>query len=69
MGEYHRWFDLKRTGTLVERASLHNFLIEESNFNGAGGELKILRPIPQEAIDLMKKKLEEKNIFELIKLS
>lgn len=52
LGEYHRWFDLKRTGKLVERASAHHYLIEESNFNGANGELKILRPIPQSAIDL-----------------
>lgn len=51
-GEYHRWFDLKRTGKLVERASLHHPLINEANFNGAGGELKILRPIPQSALDL-----------------
>lgn len=51
-GEYHRWFDLKRTGKLVERASLHNYLIDEANFNGANGQLKILRPIPQAAIDL-----------------
>ena len=52
LGEYHRWFDLKRTGKLVERASAYHFLIEEDNFNGANGELKILRPIPQSAIDL-----------------
>ena len=45
-------FDLKRTGKLVERASAHNYLIEESYFNGNNGELKILRPIPQSAIDL-----------------
>jgi len=51
-GEYHRWFDLKRTGTLVERASLYHYLIEPANFIGANGELKILRPIPQAAIDL-----------------
>ncbi|NJB71816.1 hypothetical protein GGR42_002278 [Saonia flava] len=51
-GEYHRWFDLKRTGKLVERASMHHPLIEESNFAGTGGELKILRPIPQSALDL-----------------
>lgn len=56
LGEYHRWFDLKRTGKLVERASLHHYLIEESNFAGANGELKILRPIPQEAIDLNQNK-------------
>lgn len=52
LGEYHRWFDLKRTGKLVERASAYHFLIEEANFQGANGELKILRPLPQTAIDL-----------------
>lgn len=52
LGEYHRWFDLKRTGKLVERASMYNRLVDESNFVGVGGNLKILRPIPQDAIDL-----------------
>ncbi|GJM64223.1 RagB/SusD family nutrient uptake outer membrane protein [Persicobacter diffluens] len=52
LGEYKRWFDLKRTGTLVKRASQYNRLVEESNFVGNGGELKILRPIPQAALDL-----------------
>ena len=52
LGEYHRWFDLKRTGKLVERASMYHYLIEESNFNGANVALKILRPIPQEVLDL-----------------
>jgi len=52
LGEYHRWFDLKRTGKLVERASAHHMLIEEGNFAGNNGELKILRPIPQSALDL-----------------
>ena len=56
LGEYHRWFDLKRTGKLVERASQHHYLIEESNFVGSNGELKILRPIPQEALDLNQNK-------------
>lgn len=56
LGEYHRWFDLKRTRKLVERASLHHYLIDVSNFNGANGQLKILRPIPQEALDLNQNK-------------
>ncbi|MDW7693587.1 RagB/SusD family nutrient uptake outer membrane protein [Flammeovirgaceae bacterium SG7u.111] len=56
LGEYKRWFDLKRTGKLVERASAHNPLINQSNFNGAGSELKILRPIPQSALDLNQNK-------------
>ena len=52
LGEYKRWFDLKRTGKLVERASAHNPLIEASSFNGNNGALKTLRPIPQRALDL-----------------
>lgn len=52
LGEYHRWFDLKRTGKLVERASLYNRLVNASNFVGSGGNLKILRPIPLGAMDL-----------------
>ncbi|WP_194765980.1 RagB/SusD family nutrient uptake outer membrane protein [Tamlana sp. I1] len=56
LGEYHRWFDLKRTGKLVERASMYHYLIDASNFNGANGELKILRPIPQKALDLNQNK-------------
>lgn len=56
LGEYHRWFDLKRTGTLVARASAHHYLINASNFVGVGGALKILRPIPQQALDLNQNK-------------
>lgn len=56
LGEYKRWFDLKRTGTLVERASAHNYRIKESNFVGVDGKLKILRPIPQTVLDLNQNK-------------
>ena len=31
---------------------MYHYLVEPGNFNGANGELKILRPIPQEALDL-----------------
>ncbi len=55
-GEYHRWFDLKRTGKLVERAAAYNSFVEEANFSGANGFQKILRPIPQDAIDLNQNK-------------
>jgi starch-binding outer membrane protein, SusD/RagB family len=61
LGEYHRWFDLKRTGKLVQRASLYNYLIQTTNFNGSGGNLKILRPIPQEALDLNRNKSYPQN--------
>jgi starch-binding outer membrane protein, SusD/RagB family len=60
MGEYSRWFDLKRTGKLVERASLYHYRIRANggaaNFVGTGGALKILRPIPQDVIDLNQNK-------------
>ncbi|MDN3673182.1 RagB/SusD family nutrient uptake outer membrane protein [Flavobacterium branchiarum] len=57
LGEYHRWFDLKRTGTLVERTVLHNPKITNAGvFNGQNGALKILRPIPQAALDLNRNK-------------
>lgn len=57
LGEYHRWFDLKRTGTLVQRAVLYNPKITSTNaFAGQNGQLKILRPIPQSALDLNRSK-------------
>ena len=59
VGEYERWFDLKRTGTLVERTRLYNRDIKANWFDkginpfaGVGGALKLLRPIPSRAIDL-----------------
>jgi len=45
-GEYHTWYDLQRTGTLVTRVKNTNA--------GAAGNIKdfhALRPIPQEEID------------------
>ncbi|MFH6998664.1 RagB/SusD family nutrient uptake outer membrane protein [Flavobacterium sp. FlaQc-57] len=56
VGEYKRWFDLKRTGTLVARASAYNYKIKAANFVGVDGKLKILRPIPQSALDLNQNK-------------
>ena len=56
VGEYKRWFDLKRTGTLVTRASAYNYRIKAANFVGVDGALKILRPIPQSALDLNQNK-------------
>lgn len=55
-GEYQRWFDLKRTGTLVERTRLYNRDIRNwynrgiDPFQGTGGAFKILRPIPARAL-------------------
>ncbi|MDQ5930586.1 MAG: RagB/SusD family nutrient uptake outer membrane protein, partial [Bacteroidota bacterium] len=57
LGEYHRWFDLKRTGTLIARAVAHNPKIPNATaFDGKGGNKKILRPIPQSALDLNRNK-------------
>ena len=59
VGEYHRWMDLKRTGKLVERNVAFNTPLKtkwvnkgHDPFLGSDGELKLLRPIPQNAIDL-----------------
>jgi hypothetical protein len=58
LGEYHRWFDLKRTGTLMARTILYNKDVRKwitagtDPFLGTGGQFKILRPIPTKAIDL-----------------
>ena len=49
MGEYTRWFDLKRTGKLIERVKKYN----PWSFRGQQIEDKhYLRPIPQSEIDL-----------------
>ncbi|MCP2028666.1 hypothetical protein L1276_003836 [Flavobacterium sp. HSC-32F16] len=62
LGEYKRWFDLKRTGTLVARASAHNYKIKAANFVGIDGQLKILRPIPQTVLDLNQNKSFPQNL-------
>lgn len=52
-GEYNRWYDLKRTGKLVQYVSTYNPDIpSDSNMKGNDGSYKILRPIPQDAIGL-----------------
>lgn len=50
LGEYKRWFDLKRTGTLVERNLLYNTPVKNLGANPFT-EGKLLRPIPQAVID------------------
>ena len=52
-GEYNRWYDLKRTGKLIQYVSTYNPDVpSESNMKGNDGKYKILRPIPQDAIGL-----------------
>ena len=46
VGEKHRWYDLKRTGTLLERVRQYN-LDASPNIK----EMHLVRPIPQTQID------------------
>ena len=55
MGEYMRWYDLKRTGKLVERAKAWNPWTKESQL----AEKHYLRPIPQQEIDLASNDLSQ----------
>lgn len=51
-GEYVRWMDLKRTHKLVEYVTKYNEDgVSDTNMKGSDGKYKILRPIPQDAID------------------
>jgi hypothetical protein len=64
-GEYHRWADLKRTGTLMERTKLYNrdirnwFNTGVDPFLGSNGQYKILRPIPARALILNEGEVEQ----------
>ena len=49
MGEGLRWYDLKRTGKLIERAKAMNPWVGDLNFIQ---EYHLLRPIPLKEIDL-----------------
>ncbi len=52
-GMYNRWYDLSRTGTLVNHAVRYNPDLDglTANFVGPDGNQKLLRPIPQAAMD------------------
>lgn len=56
LGEYDRWFDLKRTGKLVERVLRYNPWAKKSN---TIKEIHYLRPIPQNEIDLSSPKMSQ----------
>jgi len=49
LGEYDRWYDLKRTGKLIERVKKYNPWAAKSN---TIKDMHYLRPIPQSEIDL-----------------
>ncbi|MDP4272219.1 MAG: RagB/SusD family nutrient uptake outer membrane protein, partial [Bacteroidota bacterium] len=50
-GEEFRWFELKRTGKLIERVIAHNEEASAANSSGIDAHY-LLRPIPQSQIDL-----------------
>ena len=59
-GEYVRWTDLKRTHKLVEYVTRYNEDgVTESQMKGGDGKYKILRPIPQDALDKNQTKVEQ----------
>jgi len=47
-GEFNRWFDLKRTGKLIERTKKYNFWTKAK---GSLSDNHLIRPIPQTEID------------------
>lgn len=60
-GQYIRWYDLARTGTLVERAVRYNPDLDGNPdyFKGPDGNQKLLRPIPQSAIDANRANIQQ----------
>ncbi|MCO5235964.1 MAG: RagB/SusD family nutrient uptake outer membrane protein [Chitinophagaceae bacterium] len=56
MGEYSRWFDLKRTGKLIERTKKYN---PWTALNAQISDKHYLRPIPQSEIDLSSPTIEQ----------
>ncbi|SOE22899.1 Starch-binding associating with outer membrane [Spirosomataceae bacterium TFI 002] len=56
MGEYMRWFDLKRTGKLIERVTKYNPWTKAS---GALETKHLLRPIPLSELDLASNSLTQ----------
>ena len=59
-GEYVRWTDLKRTHKLVEYVTKYNEDgVSESDMKGDDGKYKILRPLPQDALDKNQTKVEQ----------
>lgn len=59
-GEYVRWTDLKRTHKLVEYVTTYNEDgVTDAQMKGDDGKYKILRPIPQDALDKNQTKVDQ----------
>ena len=59
-GEYVRWTDLKRTHNLISYVKAHQEdVIDEANLYGHDGKPRILRPYPQDALDLNQSDVEQ----------
>ncbi len=52
LGEYYRWMDLRRTRQLVKYNDIWNVNFNLENMIGGDGNIKWLRPIPAEEINL-----------------
>lgn len=67
-GEYLRWPELRRTGKLKEFCAKYNYDIKrigvDRAFRGPDGQDKILRPIPQDAIDLNEAEIQQNPGYE-----
>lgn len=67
-GEYLRWPELRRTGKLKEFCAKYNYDIKrigvDRAFRGPDGQDKILRPIPQDAIDLNEAEVQQNPGYE-----
>lgn len=59
LGEFDRWYDLKRSGKLIERVMDYNI---KAKANGNLSELYLVRPIPQDEINKVKG-LEQNNAY------
>ncbi len=59
-GEYVRWTDIKRCHVLVDYITKYQEdAIDVNNLKGTDGKYKILRPIPQNAIDLNQAEIQQ----------
>lgn len=60
MGEFNRWFDLKRTGKLIERTKRMNPWTAKEDVSELS-EIHLVRPIPQHEIDRSSPSISQNN--------
>ncbi len=62
MGEFCRWFDLKRTGKLIERTKKMNPWTAKENISKLA-EHHLVRPIPQHEIDRSSPSISQNDVY------